>query len=338
MPQKLISIVTPCYNEEGNVEELYERVKLAIVPTLEALRYEHIFIDNASTDRTVEILRAICARDKNVKVIVNRRNFGPHKSPYHAFLLAKGDAVVCMAADLQDPPELIPQFIAHWRAGFKVSVAVKRGTKDGLVMKLLRRTYYKLVSSIAEVELIQHTTGYGLYDKEFMDLLREIDDPQPYVRGLISEWGFSTATVPFDQPLRKAGVSKHTLYSLYDFAMLGITSHSLLPLRAAAIGGFFMSAVSVFVGLVYFVYKLLYWNSFVLGAAPMVIGLFLSFSVQLFFLGLLGEYIALIRMHTVRRPLVVERERINFDVSDAIPHAEGSTPNVLPAMRPPVIS
>jgi glycosyltransferase involved in cell wall biosynthesis len=309
---KLVSIVTPCFNEEGNVRELYEQVR-NVFEKLGRYRREHIFIDNASTDGTVAILREIASRDRNVKVIVNQRNFGPLRSPHHAFILATGDAVISLAADLQDPPSLIPSFLERWEQGFKVVLGVKRTSEESRVMFLVRSFYYRLLHRLSDVQLVQHATGFGLFDRVFMEMVRSLDDPYPYTRGLIAEFGFECATIPYDQPLRKRGMSHNSFYSLYDMAMLGITSHSKLPLRLATILGFAMSAFSLVVAILYFVYKLIFWNSFPVGIAPIVIGLFLSFSVQLFFMGILGEYIAIIHTRLMKRPLVVEKERINFD-------------------------
>jgi polyisoprenyl-phosphate glycosyltransferase len=309
---KLVSVVTPCFNEEGNVRELWEQVR-AVFEKLGRYRYEHIFIDNASTDKTVETLRQIAAGDRHVKVIVNQRNFGPVRSPHHAFLQATGDAVISLSADLQDPPSLIPTFLERWEQGFKVVVGVKRTSKESWGMFLVRTLYYRLLHRLSDVTLIQHATGFGLFDKVFVDMVRALEDPYPYTRGLIAEFGFECATIPYDQPARKHGTSKHSFYTLYDVAMVGITSHSKLPLRLATIFGFALSALSLLVAIGYFVYKLIFWNSFPVGIAPMVIGLFLSFSVQLFFMGMLGEYIAVIHTRVMKRPLVVEKERINFD-------------------------
>jgi glycosyltransferase involved in cell wall biosynthesis len=309
---KLISVVTPCYNEEENVRELYAQVKAAFA-SMGRYRYEHIFIDNASTDGTVAILKELAAADHDVKIIVNQRNFGQVRSPHHAFLTARGDAVISLAADLQDPPELIPQFLEHWEKGFKVVLGVKRSTKDAPVMALLRATYYRLISQISDVELIPHVTGFGVYDQQFVSLVRSLDDPYPYTRGLVSEFGFAYVTIPYDQPNRMHGVTKNNWYSLYDFAMTGVTSHSKLPLRLATLIGFATAGMSLLVAIGYFVYKLMYWNSFPVGVAPIVIGLFFAMSIQLVFLGLIGEYIAVIHTRLLRRPLVVEKERVNFD-------------------------
>lgn len=309
---KLITVMTPCFNEEENVRELYEQVK-AVFAGLPQYRYEQLFIDNASTDRTVAILKEIAAQDKSLKVIVNRRNFGTVRSPHHALLQAQGDAVIVLAADFQDPPAMIPAFLDRWEAGHKVVLGVKNRSQESPLMFAVRRLYYALIDRLSEVELVRNTTGFGLYDKSLIETLRTVDDPYPYSRGMISELGFHISTIEFEQPARKRGLSKNNFYTLYDMAMVGITSHSKLPLRVATMAGFGLSALSFLIALIYLVYKLVYWDRFTAGVAPLVIGLFMSFSVQLFFLGLLGEYIAVIHTRVMKRPLVVEKERINFD-------------------------
>jgi glycosyltransferase involved in cell wall biosynthesis len=309
---KLVSVVTPCFNEEGNVRELYSQVR-AVFEKLGRYRYEHIFIDNASTDATASILRELASGDSHVRVIINRRNFGQERSPYYAVLQTRGDAVVVLASDLQDPPELISAFLERWEQGFKVVLGVKHTSLESRTMFLLRTAYYSLIDRLSDVRLIQHATGFGLYDRVFVDLLRNLEDPYPYTRGLVAEFGFEVATIPYEQPARQRGLTKNTFYSLYDLAMVGITSHSKIPLRFATFAGFILSGVSFLVAIAYFVYKLIFWSSFPVGIAPIVIGLFLSFSVQLFFMGILGEYIAVIHTRVMKRPLVVEKERINFD-------------------------
>ncbi len=309
---KLISIVTACYNEEENVEELYNQVK-KVFSELPNYRYEHIFIDNASHDRTVEILSNIASRDKNIKVIVNARNFGHIRSPFHGLLQAEGDAVISIVADLQDPPEMIKIFIKKWEEGNKVVVGVKPESKESSFMFAIRRAYYSFISRIADVKLIKNFTGFGLYDKKVIKILRTIEDPYPYFRGLIAEIGFKMTEIPYEQPARHRGITKNNFYSLYDMAMLGITSHSKVPLRLATIVGFFLGIVSFLISLSYLIAKLIFWDEFDAGMAPVLIGLFFFSSVQLFFIGLLGEYIASIHTRVMRRPLVVEKERINFD-------------------------
>lgn len=308
----LITVFAPCYNEEGNVTELYTRVR-AVFERIPGHALEFVFIDNCSTDGTVAELRGLAARDRAVKVIVNVRNFGQVRSPYHGLLQCRGDAVIAMAADLQDPPALIPQLLERWSEGYRVVAAVKRSADEGLVYRLLRGAFYGLIHRISDVRPIQNFTGFGLYDQAVIETLRTIDDPQPYFRGLISEIGWPPALVPFDKPRRVRGISKNNLFSLYDVAVLGIVKHSVAPLRLATFFGFVMSGVSLLVSLGYLVAKLAYWERFVLGTAPILIGFFFFASVQLFFIGVLGEYINSIHVHVRRLPLVVERERINWD-------------------------
>ena len=309
---KFISIVTPCYNEEENVNEIYTQVK-NVFDDLEDYTYEHIFIDNASKDKTVHILRKIVSADKRVKVIVNARNFGHIRSPYHAILQAKGDAVISICADLQDPPSMIKDFIKKWEEGFKVVVGVKNKSEENPVMFFIRKLYYNLIQKYAETEQIKNFTGFGLYDKDFVDILRKLDEPYPYFRGLITEMGFERAEIQFVQPKRKKGITKNNFYTLYDMAMLGFVNHSKVPLRMATFIGFSVAIFSLLVALSYFIYKIIFWQSFQVGMAPMVIGVFFFASVQLFFIGIIGEYIGAIYTQVKGRPLVVEKERINFD-------------------------
>ncbi len=309
---KLISIVTACFNEEENVDVLAERIR-AVFEKLPQYRYEHIFIDNASTDTTVAKVKALAAQDARVKLIVNERNFGHIRSPVHAVLQARGDAVIAMASDLQDPPEMISAFLAKWEEGFKVVAGVKTASRESMPMWLIRQTYYKLISRISEVKLIDNFTGFGLYDRRVLEEVRKTDDRYPYFRGLIPDLGFTVARIPFEQPNRYRGITKNNFFSLYDMAMLGITSHSKTPIRLATMFGVAMSAVSLLVSLIYLVLKLVRWNDFELGLAPLLSGMFFFMSIQLFFLGVIGEYIAAIHTQTMKRPLVVERERVNFD-------------------------
>ena len=312
-----ISVVTACYNEEENVAEVYRQVR-AVVETLpprdgEPYTYEHLFIDNASVDRTVEILRGICASDRQVKVIVNTRNFGHIRSPFHGLMQARGDAVISIVADLQDPPDMIREFVARWEAGAKVVIGVKKDSQENRAMFLVRRLFYGLIDRLSEVPQIRNFTGFGLYDRAVMDALRDIDDPYPYFRGLIADLGYARAEIPYLQPGRHRGITKNNFYTLYDMAMLGITNHSKVPLRLAAMAGFALSLVALIVALVYLVLKLVWWQTFDLGLAPLVIGVYFLGSVQLFFIGILGEYIGSIQTQIHHRPHVIEKERINFD-------------------------
>ncbi|MFA5058360.1 MAG: glycosyltransferase family 2 protein, partial [Opitutaceae bacterium] len=276
------------------------------------LEWEHLFIDNASTDGTQDELRRLAAEDPRVKVILNQRNFGHVRSPFHGLLQARGAAVIVMAADLQDPPALIPEFIRRWREGFPVVVGEKTNSAEPALFFAARRAYYRLVKRLADVELLENVTGFGLYDRKAIEAFRALDDPYPYVRGLISELGFPVARVPYEQPRRQHGVTKNNFYTLYDLAMLGITSHSKVPLRLAAMLGFAASLVSFCAGMVYLLYKLIFWQRFALGVAPVVIGLFFLGSVQLFFIGIIGEYLGAIHTRVTKRPLVIEKERIGF--------------------------
>jgi polyisoprenyl-phosphate glycosyltransferase len=309
--KKLISVVTPCYNEEGNVRELHARIK-DVFMKLPAYDLEHICIDNHSLDRTVEILRDIAREDKTLKVIVNARNFGHIRSPHHAMLQAKGDAVVLMMSDLQDPPELIAEFLAKWEVGFKIVLAVKTESEETPVMFLVRKFYYDFIGRLSEIRLVKNSTGFGLYDRVVMDIVRTVDDPYPYFRGLICDIGFDQARIEYTQARRRRGITKNNFYTLYDIAMLGITNHSKVPLRLATIFGFAMSALGFLLAFGYLVAKLAFWNKFTLGTAPILIGFFLFSSIQLFFIGILGEYIGSIHTQVLKRPLVVEKERINF--------------------------
>ena len=307
-----VTILTPCYNEADNVEALYERVRSVFQP-LADYTYEHLFIDNASTDRTVEILRQIAARDRNVKVIVNTRNFGHIRSPIHALLQSRADAVIILAADFQDPPDVIPLLLDKWRQGFKVVLAIKAAAEESALMFAIRRIGYRVVDSLSEVKQVRNNTGFGLYDKAFLSVLRTLPDPYPYFRGIVAELGFKYATVPYTQPSRKRGITKNNLYMLYDLGVQGIINHSKIPLRIAAIVGFISSVLSLGAAFVYFVMKMLFWYDLPIGVAPVIIGLFCVASVQLFFLGVLGEYVGAIYTQVRNRPLVVEQERINFD-------------------------
>ena len=309
---KLISIVSPCYNEEGNVEMLTDRVR-EIFSALPQYRYEHIIIDNHSNDRTVEILRDIARRDPQVKVIVNARNFGHIRSPQHAFLEAKGDAVVVLLSDLQDPPEMIVDFLREWEAGYPIVVAVKSTSDENGLMYRIRSGYYKTVARLTDVKVLAHFTGFGLYDRRVVEIMkRDFHDPHPYFRGQIAEIGLPHKALYYNQKRRMRGITKNNFYSLYDMAMLGITNLSKVPLRLVVFIGFVFAALSMVTGFLYLIAKLLFWNKFELGLAPTMIGLFFLGSVQLVALGIIGEYIGSIHTIVQNRPLVTEQERINF--------------------------
>ncbi len=308
---KLITIVTPCFNEEQNIETIYQEVK-NVFQDLPQYRYEHLFIDNASTDSTVTILSGIATKDKNVKIIRNTRNFGPVRSPFYGILQARGDAVICIAADLQEPPTMIKNFLEKWEIGYKVVAGIKTQSHEFPLLFLFRKLYYSFVAKMAETKLIKNFTGFGLYDKSVVDTFRKIDDPYPYLRGLVSELGFKIAEIPYNQPLRKYGKSKANFFVLYDWLMLGITSHTKLPIRLMTIAGFFLAFASLIVSFIFILLKLIFWSSFNLGMAPLLIGLFFFSSIQLFFIGILGEYIISIHTRVTKHPLVVEEERMNF--------------------------
>lgn len=309
--RKLISIVTPCYNEEANIDELYQRI-VEVMSRLD-YDYEHVFIDNCSTDGSRAKLRGLAAQDRRVKVIFNARNFGHIRSPYHALLQVNGDCAVLIASDLQDPPEMIEEFVKKWEEGFKTVMAVKPESEESRMMFLVRRAYYRFVTRISEVPLVQNATGAGLFDRAVLDILKKIDDPYPYFRGLLCEIGFPIATVPFKQPRRQRGITKNNFYTLYDIAMLGITNHSKVPLRLMVMGGGLLAGLSLLAAFGFLIAKLVFWNSFQMGIAPLLISLFFFSSVQILFLGMLGEYLGSVHTKMRNMPLVVEAERLNFD-------------------------
>jgi polyisoprenyl-phosphate glycosyltransferase len=315
---KTISIVTPCYNEEGNVKELYTRVRTAMA-SLSRYRYEHIFIDNTSTDGTVAVLKRLAAQDTNVKIIVNARNVGHIRSPMHAFHQASGDAVISIVADLQDPPEMIPGMIREWENGAYMVVGIKRSSEENALMFRVRKCYYRLVNRLSSIETFENFTGFGLYDRRVADLVKSFDDPYPYFRGMIAEIGLPHKKLYYDQPARKRGITKNNFYSLYDLGMLGIINHSKVPLRLATFAGFGGAMLSFFAGAGYFVYKLMFWSRFSVGTAPLVIGMFFLGSIQLVFMGMLGEYVGAIHTQVQRRPLAVELERVNFEFPPRLP-------------------
>lgn len=319
---KTISVITPCLNEEQNIVEVYERVR-AVMIGLRQYRYEHIFIDNASSDATVPILKSIAAVDRNVKIIVNTRNFGHIRSPMHAVHQTSGDAVVGIVADLQDPPELLSEMIREWENGAPMVLAVKRSSEEPGWIFWLRKKYYRFVNRIAHLETYEDFTGFGLFDREVIKIIKQLRDPYPYFRGMIAEIGLPHVKVYYDQPKRKRGKTKNNFYTLYDLAMLGITNFSKVPLRLATFSGFACGLLCVLVSLGYLVYKLLYWERFSAGVAPLVLGIFFFASVQLFFMGILGEYIGAIHTMVQHRPYVFERERINFEYPPGEPLADG---------------
>lgn len=310
---KKISITGGCYNEAGNIEELYTRC-LAVLKKFPQYDYEFVLADNCSTDNTRDVLRTLAARDPKFKVILNANNFGHIRSPFNALLNASGDAAVSMCTDLQEPPEVLEQFIREWENGAKVVCGVRSGTKAGFMLEFFRRLYYRLLASVAPDEhIIPRFTGFGLYDRAFLDALRKFHDPYPYFRGLVSEIGFRRVEVPFVQEKRKSGRTHNNFFTLYDMAMTGLVNHTKLPLRLAVFAGLLLGSGSLLVAFGYLLAKLIWWDTFQLGLAPLVVGMFFFFAVQLFFIGLIGEYLGAVWTQVKNKPLVIEEERINFD-------------------------
>ncbi len=311
---KKISLVSSCYNEEDNIDTLYERALNAITPFCEKYEFEYIFLDNCSCDNTAEKLRTLAQKDSRVKVILNARNFGHIRSPYYGMIQTSGDAVIYLASDLQDPPELIKDFIEKWEQGYKIVLGRKTKSEESFLFFILRKLYYKFISKLADddTNLVKDCTGFGLYDRKIIDIIKSLDDPYPYIRGLICEIGFEKAFIDFKQPSRKRGITKNNFYTLYDNAMIGIVKHSKVPLRLMAFLGFVFSFLSFMAAVLYFILKLIFWEEFTLGMAPIIISIFFLASVQLFCMGVLGEYIGAIYTRVNKKPVVVEKERINF--------------------------
>ncbi len=308
---KKISVVVPCYNEEENIENIC----MAITKELEKLNnydYEMIFIDNDSKDKTKELIEKQCNKNKKIKAIFNARNFGQFNSPYYAMLNSTGDCTILICADFQDPVEMIPQFIKEWENGYKIVIGIKKDSQESKIMYFFRSCYYKIIKKFSNIEQIEHFTGFGLYDKQFIDILRNLDDSTPYLRGIVAELGFKRKEIPYKQPNRKAGKTHNNFYTLYDAAMLGFTSYTKIGLRLATFFGMIVGILSFIIGLVYLVLKLIYWDRFVAGMAPIIIGIFFLGALQLLFIGFLGEYILSINQKVMKRPLVIEEKRINF--------------------------
>lgn len=311
---KKISVVIPTYNEEENVKPMAEAVSALFEVQLDSYDYEIIFIDNCSKDKTRELLGEICHENKKIKAIFNAKNFGQFNSPYYGLLQATGDCAVLVAADFQDPVELIPTFVSEWEKGeYNIVCGIKTASRENKLVYALRTIYYKLIKKMSDVEQIEHFTGFALYDKSFIEVLRKLDDPKPFLRGIVAELGGRRKDVPYTQPRRRAGKTKNNWYSLYDAAMLSITSYTKIGLRLATFAGFFVGFLSFIIGLVYLVLKLVYWNLFAAGQAPILLGMLFLGAVQLVFIGFLGEYIISINSRVMKRPLVVEEKRLNFD-------------------------
>jgi len=315
---KTISIVTPCYNEQDNVEELYRQVR-NVMAGIGRYRYEHIFIDNSSLDNTVPILKRLAASDPNVKIIINARNFGHIRSPMHALLQASGDAIVQIVADLQDPTSMIAAFVEEWEAGSYMVIGIKKTSEEHSLVFFLRKQYYRIAERLSNIETFQNFTGFGLYDRKVIEFVRSFGDPYPYFRGMLAEIGLPYKKIYYDQPKRKFGITKNNWYTLYDIGMLGIINHSRVPLRLATFVGFGGAALSLFVAIAYTIAKILFWNTFSLGLAPTLIGVFFIASIQLLFMGVMGEYVGAIYTQVQKRPYAVELDRINFDIEPQVP-------------------
>lgn len=313
MAKKLISIMIPCFNEVENVVPMSEAVIHEMEEKLPQYDYELMFIDNCSTDGTRDKIETLCAQNKKIKAIFNAKNFGQFNSPFYGMCQTSGDCTITMCCDFQDPIDLIPRFVAEWEKGYKIVAAIKTQSEENKVMRFLRTCYYKLIRKMSSVEQIEHFTGTGLYDKSFIDILRNLDDPVPFLRGIVAELGPKRKDIPYTQAKRRAGHTHNNWYTLYDAAMLSFTSYTKVGLRVATIAGFIFSALTMLMAVLYFIAKLLWWDKFPMGTAPILIGVFFIGSIQLFFTGLVGEYILSINTRMMHRPLVVEEKRLNFD-------------------------
>lgn len=311
--KKKVSVLIPCYNEEENVVPMSEAIRNVFENELPQYDWELVFIDNDSSDNTRPLLTEICRRDKRIKAIFNAKNFGQFNSPYYGICQTTGDCTISMCCDFQDPVELIPKYLAEWENGYKIVIGIKTTSRENKLIRFLRSCYYKVIKKFSDVEQIEHFTGSGLYDKSFVEVLRTLDDPSPFLRGIVAEFGFRRKEIPYDQPKRRAGKTHNNFYTLYDAAMLSFTSYTKIGLRIATIGGFLMSVISLLVAFVYLILKLCNWDTFPAGNAPILIGVFVLGSIQLFFIGLLGEYVLNINTKVMKRPLVVEEKRINFE-------------------------
>ncbi len=309
---KKISILIPTYNEEENVKPLSEEIEKKM-ETLPSYDYEIIFIDNFSKDNTRTILRNLCQENKKIKAIFNAKNFGQNNSPYYGLQQTTGDCAILMCADFQDPIDMIPLLVAEWENGYKIVSAIKTTSKENKFMRFLRTCYYKLIKKFSEVEQIEHFTGFGLYDRSFINVLKELNDSTPFLRGIVAELGYKRKEIPYEQQKRRAGKTKNNFFSLYDIAMLSFTSYTKIGLRIATFVGFFFAMVSMCIAVFYLILKLLYWDTFAMGSAPILLGVFILGSLQLVFIGLMGEYILSINQRVMHRPLVIEEERINFE-------------------------
>ena len=310
--KKLISFVIPCFNEEGNVENISNAIINLFDNELSKYNYEIIFIDNDSKDNTRKLIRELCKNNSNIKAIFNVKNFGQFNSPYYGILNANGDAIVSIACDFQEPVEMIPKFVEAWGEGYKIAIGVRKTSTDNFIFRIFKSIYYDLIKKFSNVEQIKMFTGFGLYDKEFIDILRKLDDPTPFFRGLVAELGYKIKQIPFEQGKRTKGKSSNNFYTLYDAAMLSFTSYTKIGLRFATFLGAIASTMSLIIAIVYFILKLLDWDRFPAGMIPVLIGMLFLGSIQILFIGIIGEYVLAINQRTMKRPLVVEEERINF--------------------------
>ena len=309
---KKVSILIPCYNEQENIRPMIEAIVDLFEKQLTQYDYELLFIDNDSSDQTRPILREICKNNEHIKAIFNAKNFGQFNSPYYGMLQTTGDCTISMVCDFQDPVELIPQYLEAWEQGYKIVIGIKTSSKENPIMYHLRSVYYKMIKKFSDVEQIEHFTGSGLYDKDFIQVLRDLKDPTPFLRGIVAELGYKRKEIPYEQPERRAGKTHNNFLRLYDAAMLSFTSYTKIGLRMATFLGMGCGAISAVIGLIYLIMKLVLWDTFAAGMAPVLIGMFFLGSVQLFFLGFIGEYVLSINQRVMNRPLVIEEERINF--------------------------
>ena len=312
---KKISVLIPCYNEEENVVPMSQAVVAQLTTHLPQYDYELIFIDNDSSDNTRPLLREICKRNPKVKAIFNAKNFGQFNSPYHGMLQTTGDCTITMCCDFQDPVEMIPQLVEAWENGAKIVSCIKTESKENPLMRFFRTCYYKIIRKMSSVDQIEHFTGFGLYDKTFIEVLRNLKDPTPFIRGIVAELGYKRVDLPYTQAKRRAGTTHNNFFTLFDAAMLSFTSYTKVGLHLLTILGFILSFLSIMAALIYLVLKLIYWDDFSAGQAPMIIGLFFLNAMELLFIGFVGEYVMSINTRVMNRPLVIEEERINFEES-----------------------
>jgi len=310
---KKISVVIPCYNEEENVQAISAAVENELKTQCPSYDYEIVFIDNDSADNTRPLLRELCAGNPKIKAIFNAKNFGQFSSPYYGMLQATGDAVILVAADFQDPPEMIREFVHAWEEGYKIAIGIKKSSKESSIMYGLRSIYYKLIKKFSDVDQIEHFTGFGLYDRAFIEVLKDLDDPTPFLRGIVAELGFRRKEIPYEQPQRRAGKTHNNFYSLYDGAMLSVTSYTKVGMRIATFAGAIIGIISFIIAIIYLIMKLIWWDRFSAGTAPIVIGMLFLGAIIIFFIGFLGEYVLTINQRVMKRPLVIEEERLNFE-------------------------